>query len=424
MNTRSAPIVLAAVVTFLAACASGASPADPGGDYPSTALAVIPASYELHPGEQVQFAAQLGGGPAIEVTWSVEGGGGSVTSGGLFTAAETPGTYLVVATTRTDQLKSTAAVTVRAAPGPVWRQGTGGAYGGSYLSVTGGGAMPSWTGNVVTASCAGDGATDDSWCLQDAANAARDQGKPLVIPAKASFYRVTRPITIYGSVGGVNGTPTIRTTNTSATNAGSILRLAPTMTGWIYNLHLVGAFNGWNATGEWAHNIDVGSVTGVTIKDNLLENAMGDAVGTDWSAFDGGSSASVNVLVDGNTMRNPYRCAVALVKNQRNWLIVNNVIDKQVNFVSGIDLEPEAATVTNVEIAYNKFVMNNRQANPNRRADGKAVFAWQPAYSPNPGGNFYLHHNYGTFGTGFSGIDGSGWGYVFQASNVEGPNVP
>jgi len=39
------------------------------------------------------------------------------------------------------------------------------------------------------------------------------------------------------------------------------------------------------------------------------------------------------------------------------------------------------------------------------------------------GRNYYIHHNYGTFGTGFSGFGSSGtnnWSHVYQATNAEG----
>jgi hypothetical protein len=105
---------------------------------------------------------------------------------------------------------------------------------------------------------------------------------------------------------------------------------------------------------------------------------------------------------------------------------MNNIIEKPVNFVSGIDFEPEAGSVTNVEVAYNKFVMNNRTTNPSRGADGKAVFGWQVPAVTSPGGNYYIHHNYGTFGTGFSGFGSSNtnnWGYIYQSANAEGASA-
>jgi hypothetical protein len=293
--------------------------------------------------------------------------------------------------------------------------------------VTGGGAMPSWTSNVVTAACAGDGMTDDTACLQAAADRARTQSRPLAIPRTSSFYRITGPIKVYGSVGGVGGMPTIKQTNTSATwGAQKMLILQPGTTGWIYNLHLVGTFNGSNNVTEHGHQIDVGNVDGVTIRGNLLEDAMGDAIGTDVSAFDGGRLAR-NVLVDGNTIRNPYRCGVALAYHQQDWVITNNVIEKRVNYVSGIDIEPEkGGVVRRVEIAYNRFVMDDRTPNPARGADGRAVFGWHVPDPPTrtAGGDYYIHHNYGTFGAGFSGFGNGGWGRIHQASNVEGPTVP
>ncbi len=306
--------------------------------------------------------------------------------------------------------------------------GTGTAFRPAFLThVTGGGPMPSWTSDVVTASCHGDGVADDTACLQAAADAARDRRRPLVIPATAAFYRIVGPITVHGSVGGVGGMPTIRQTSTSATwGAQKMLILAHGMTGWIHRLHLVGTFDGANAVTEHGHQIDVGTVDGVTIRGNLLEDAMGDAISTDVSAFDGGRLGR-NVLVDGNTIRNPYRCAVALAYHQQDWVITNNVIEKPVNYVSGIDIEPEkGGVVRRVEIAYNRFVMDDRRPNPARGADGRAVFGWRVPDPPTPtaGGDYYIHHNYGTFGAGFSGFGNGGWGPIHQASNVEGPAVP
>jgi hypothetical protein len=317
--------------------------------------------------------------------------------------------------------------TVTSEPTPQNGVGTGTSYKPSNITnVTGGGSMPSWTTNVVTASCAGDGTTDDTACLQTAADKARSQDKPLAIPYTPAFYKISGAITIYTSVGGVGGMPTIKQTSTAGNATGNVLRLAAGMSGWVYNLRLVGAFTG-KAKGEWAHNIDVGAVNGVTIKGNLLENAMGDSVGTDASAADGGTAS--NVLVDSNTLKNPRRCGIAFVKNQNAWVVTNNVIDKQVNYVSGIDFEPEGGTITNVEVAYNKFVMNNRKPGKHG-SDGRAASAWQNQGSPAPGGNLYLHHNWGTFGVGWwmkssSHKGGLGdWYNVVQTANVEGEGVP
>jgi len=257
------------------------------------------------------------------VLWSVvETGGGVVSGSGLYTAPGAAGTYHVVATSAADTTKtSSATVTVTAPPPPPPSGvGTGTAYNASYVtSATGGGAMPSWTTNVVNAAsfgAKGDGVADDTAALQNAANAARDQGKPLVIPATAAFYKISSYLQIYGSVGGINGMPTIRQTNQAWDLNAVVLRLVPGMTGWVYNLHLQGTFTTWTSgapPGEWAHGIDVGAVSGVTIKNNLIENVKGDCIGTDGVRNYGGTTKAVNVIVDGNTLRNPVRCSFAAV---------------------------------------------------------------------------------------------------------------
>jgi hypothetical protein len=423
--------MIAALVTALTACASGA-----GGGAPDVrpipgapgSLTIAPASIEVATGGTAQFTV-TDGAEVVPVVWSLDdASGGTVTAAGLFTASDVPGNYELIATSA-DAKQTAATVTVTATPVVV--RGTGARFTPSYVTGAGGGPMPAWTGSgAVTARCAGDGSTDDTACLQAAAGAARDQGKVLAIPATSAFYRITGPVTVWTSVGGVGGTPRIVQTNQSATwGAQKMLIVAAPMTGWIYNLHLVGTFNGSNAVTEHGHQIDVGNVNGVTISGNLLENAMGDAVSSDISQYDGpgASGLSQNVLVDGNTMRNPYRCGVAFIHNQRGWAVVNNLIEKPVNFVSGVGIEPElAGVVIGVEVAYNKFVMNNRTVNPSRGADGIAVYGWHVPNPPTPtaGGDYWLHHNYGTFGTGFSGFGNGGWGAIYQASNVEGQSVP
>jgi hypothetical protein len=398
----------------------------------SVAIVVSPQTASVAAGGTVQLTATVTGAADAGATWSVaEAGGGTVSATGLYKAPGTAGAYHVVAKSAADPSKSaTATVTVEPPPPPPppSGMGTGAQYRPSYVTwVTGGGAMPSWTTNVVTAVCAGDGIADDTGCLQAAANAARDQGKALVIPYKPAFYRITGPVTIFGSVGGVGGMPTIRQTSTSGSATGVVLTLARGMTGWVHNLHLLGTFGG-SATGEWAHDIDVGSVSGVTIRGNLLENAMGDAIGTDASKWDGGLTSS-NVLVDGNTIVNPRRCGVAFIYNQRSWVVTNNVFDKQVNYVSAIDFEPEGGTMVDIEVAYNRFVMNDRTPGQ-YGSDGRAASAWQNSWTPSPGGNLYLHHNYGTFGVGWwmgssSYKGGMGdWYNVVQSLNVEGATVP
>jgi len=77
-----------------------------GSSAPSPALFVSPSILQLFQGATQQFGANG------EVTWSVsEGsGGGTITTAGLYTAPTVPGTFHVVATSRSDPSKSASAV--------------------------------------------------------------------------------------------------------------------------------------------------------------------------------------------------------------------------------------------------------------------------------------------------------------------------
>lgn len=397
-------------------------------------ISVSPTSATLAPGASQQFTATVGGTSARGVTWSVvEGGSGGTVSGtGLYTAPSGAGTFHVVATSNADASKSASAtVTVAStsAPSPppagTSSQGTGTGYAPSYVSVTGGGAMPSTSGAVV-ASCAGNGSTDDTSCLQSAANAAHSQAKPLVIPATSSFYRITAPITVYGSVIGTGGMPTIKQTSACSSASCAGLRLAAGMTGWIYNLHLVGAGSA-SARGEYAHNINVGGVNGVTIKGNLLENPMGDGIADNAQENDGASAAR-NVLVDGNTFVNWGRCMVSLVNVSDRWAIMNNLASDDVAYVSPIDLEPwhEASSITNVEVGYNKITTpaNAAETSAGNYVGVVTVSGW---FDSTPGANVYAHHNYGSwpFSSFVKSASNAGsFSNVVNVSNVQGSSPP
>ena len=100
---------------FLAACsAEVTSPNEPAAPN-AVAVQVQPPSAQVRPGGSVTFAAVVTGTAVTTVNWTVQEGtpGGSVTSGGAYTAPGTAGTYHVVATSQADTTKSgTAAVTV------------------------------------------------------------------------------------------------------------------------------------------------------------------------------------------------------------------------------------------------------------------------------------------------------------------------
>lgn len=403
-------------------------------------IAVSPQTASVIAGNTVQFTGAVTGTTDAGVTWSVaESGGGTVSATGLYAAPATAGTYHVVARSTADTSKtSSAAVTVTAPPAPTPTPtptpsgvGTGGSYRPSHLTtVTGAGTMPSWATNVVTAPPPSGG--DDRVALQAAADSAYSAGKVLVISYSTREYRVSGPVRIRTSVGGVGGMPTIRSISTGWTTAGASVLILPNVANiWVYNLHLVGNYGpvAGQPGHEDAHGIDLDGTTNVTIKGCLIENTLGDGIATSLGAYT--DRTATNVLVDGNTIRNPYRNGVAMMRAD-SWAILNNVIDKQVNYVSGVDMEPSTNDYTRyIEVAYNKFIMNNRTPGT-YGSDGKAVSAWQGAqYTSAPGGIFYIHHNYGTFGTGMwmskiSSLGGTGgWTLPIELhSNVEGTSVP
>jgi hypothetical protein len=318
------------------------------------------------------------------------------------------------------------AATAAAPSTPAVTTGAGTTHQPTYITgVTGGGSMPS-TAGAPTASCAGDGTTDDTACLQNAINAAAAAGKPLLIPATPSYYKISTVLNVTTSLIGTGGMPTIKTINTDQYQSGSVLHLVDGFSGWVYNIHAVGTWDGTTVSPgtEYNHGIEVGCVNGVTIMGNLLEKVRGDGISTDGCQQSGGSTQ--NVLVANNTTKDTWRCGISFTTTVTNWVIRDNLIDKQVNYVSGIDFEPWATplTVTNVEVLYNKFNMNNRTAlaaPTSGNASGTAVFGW--AAVPSPGGTYWVHHNYGAFGTGFGSFDG-GFTNVMSVSNIEGSSPP
>lgn len=431
MNLRMS-VVFSAVVAL--ACGGGVDPAGQGVDpaQQGIAVAISPMIASAAPGGTVAFDATVTGTADTNVTWSVEEGaaGGTVSASGLYTAPATDGSYhVLVASAANPGKTASATVTVSAASATPSAFGTGTTYAPSLVAnVTGGGAMPSIAAGY-TASCAGDGVTDDTTCLRTAVSSAAAQGKPLLIPYTAKGYRITGTIDVGTSIIGTgSAAPLIWMSTGTGNGTHRILRInnyqGPGL--WITNLHLKGIFTTTPPAGEWDHAITMANSRNITIKGNLIEDIAGDAIylGNDPNL------KAVNVFIDGNTLRNPYRCAVGMVYSDLTW-IGNNVIEKSYNYVSAIDFEPNATPegCTNAEVAYNKFVMNNRT--PGRYgSDGRASSAWQNANVAAPGGNLHLHHNYGTFGVGWwmndiSYLGGNGaWTNIVQTSNVEGASIP
>lgn len=119
MDIAYGPRLAVFAAAGLCAC-SAAEVTSTGGAAPNAIVVQVqPPSAQVAPGGAVSFAAQVTGTANTAVTWSVQEGaaGGSVTSGGAYTAPVTAGTYHVVAASQADaRVSGTAAVTVTAAP--------------------------------------------------------------------------------------------------------------------------------------------------------------------------------------------------------------------------------------------------------------------------------------------------------------------
>jgi hypothetical protein len=92
---------------------------------------VEPASVTLHPGESRQFIATVTGTENPNVTWTAAGG--SITTGGLYTAGSTPGTFVVRATSVADSVAHGDAIVAITSPFPP--PGTRQAYDGTARSL-------------------------------------------------------------------------------------------------------------------------------------------------------------------------------------------------------------------------------------------------------------------------------------------------
>jgi hypothetical protein len=107
-------------LTLSLACGGGGGGNNNGGNpTPVVALSVAPTTASLLSSGTQTFTASVTGTTNTAVTWAVQEGtpGGTITSGGLYTAPGAAGTYHVVATSVADTSKSaTATVTVTAAP--------------------------------------------------------------------------------------------------------------------------------------------------------------------------------------------------------------------------------------------------------------------------------------------------------------------
>ena len=264
-------------------------------------------------------------------------------------------------------------------------------------------------------------------------DSAAAEGKPLLIPATDSFYMITERLFVNTSVMGIGGMPTIKQTGkrigTESNSNYQGLCLEADMTGWIYNLHLVGTYDGINkdagADGEFAFNISLRGVNGVTIMNNILETPQGDNI-----SDDGAPEKPVrNVLIKNNSMTNPWRCSISISGIADSWAILNNFITWHSQYVGPIDFEPnkELSLVTNIEFGYNDVY--SPELEWQNEGHYEAIFKPNGWFDQTPGGNIFSHHNWGEWGVqwtkekGYQGAE-SAWYNVEALNNVEGDTIP
>ncbi len=119
MKLRTSLTILfgALCLAFTLACHSGDN--NPPPPPVPVAISVAPTTSSLVVGGNQSFTATVTGSTNTAATWTVQEGapGGTVSSGGVYTAPATPGTYHVIATSAADTTKTASAtVTVAAAP--------------------------------------------------------------------------------------------------------------------------------------------------------------------------------------------------------------------------------------------------------------------------------------------------------------------
>jgi|GEM_PF-2743913 len=200
--------------------------------------------------------------------------------------------------------------------------------------------------NVQTFGAKGDGVTDDTNALQNACNS----GQVLFFPKTSAFYKTSHFLDLSNSVYSNGAEIRLRQDGTIDTSIFRVIQnpAALTIDGFILN----GLYSGGTA-GEYSMGVLLYSVGNVTISNNTIKNTYGDNI------YVGQWVSPVpcrNITVTNNTLLNPYRNNVSLIYVDT-AMVSNNTIKKTVDYVCGIDMEPNpgASYVKNVTISGNNF---------------------------------------------------------------------
>jgi hypothetical protein len=200
--------------------------------------------------------------------------------------------------------------------------------------------------NVQTFGAKGDGVTDDTKALQNACNS----GKVLFFPKTSAFYKTSHLLDLSNSVFSNGAEIRLKQDGTTSTAIFRVVQNPAQLTidGFVLN----GLYSGGTA-GEYSAGVDIRSATNVTISNNTIMNTYGDSVYLgQWSS----TVPNRNISVNNNSLLNPRRNNVSLIFADT-VMISNNTIKKTVDYVCGIDMEPNTGSnyVKNVTISGNNL---------------------------------------------------------------------
>ena len=184
--------------------------------------------------------------------------------------------------------------------------------------------------NVITAfGATGNGTTDDTVALQNAANS----GQTLYFPNTANFYKITSVITLQNSVCSDGGE--VRIAQDSSLGK-SIFRVQENSSPLSIKGFILNGLYTTGTAGEASMGIELRSANNITIDSNTIKNCYGDCI---YLGMSDGAIPNTDITITNNILTNPRRDCITVIFGD-GVLIQSNTLNKTVDYVTGIDLEP------------------------------------------------------------------------------------
>jgi len=183
--------------------------------------------------------------------------------------------------------------------------------------------------SVTDVGAKGDGVADDTAAIQSA----HSMGRPVFYPKPPKAYRITRSIQVSSDTSGDSATIHVEQSGTLKHVIFDVSTTGAPLT--IGGMVLEGSYSG-QTTGEYSHGINLAGAENVTIAGNVIRNVRGDCV---YVGSQEARKASSGIVIENNTLENPFRCNVAVVCGS-NVKISGNRISKPSDYVAAIDFEP------------------------------------------------------------------------------------